>query len=92
MYSVENSNLNAGGSLRPAWASEPGPRQPKNPKQQTAKQWWHIPLISPLGRQRQVNLGVQGQPGLQGEFKDSPGYTETLSGGGRGACKEATAV
>lgn len=31
-----------------------------------------------LGRQRQVgvDLRVQGQPGLQGEFQDSQSYTE----------------
>jgi hypothetical protein len=29
-----------------------------------------------LGRQRQVDFGVQGQPGLQSEFQHSQGYTE----------------
>jgi hypothetical protein len=29
-----------------------------------------------LKRQRQVDLWVQGQPGLQSEFQDSQGYTE----------------
>ena len=38
-----------------------------------AGQWWHMPLIPALGRQRQ---GVQGQPGLQSEFQDSQGYKE----------------
>jgi hypothetical protein len=28
-----------------------------------------------LGRQRQVNFWVRGQPGLQSEFQDSQGYT-----------------
>ena len=28
------------------------------------------------GRQRQLDLWVQGQPGLQSEFQDSQGYTE----------------
>jgi hypothetical protein len=41
-----------------------------------AGQWWHMPLIPALGRQRQVNFLVQGQPGLQSEFQDSQGYTE----------------
>jgi hypothetical protein len=35
-----------------------------------------IPLIPALGRQRQVNFWVQGQPGLQSEFQDIQGYTE----------------
>jgi hypothetical protein len=37
---------------------------------------WHIPLVPELRRQRPVDLWVQGQPGLQGEFQDSQGYTE----------------
>ena len=32
--------------------------------------------ISALGRQRQVDFWVQGQPGLQSELQDSQGYTE----------------
>ena len=35
-----------------------------------------MPLIPALERQRQADLRVQGQPGLQGEFQDSQGYTE----------------
>jgi hypothetical protein len=35
-----------------------------------------MPLITALRRQRQVDLEVQGQPGLQSEFQDSQGYTE----------------
>jgi hypothetical protein len=38
--------------------------------------WWHMPLVPALGRQRQVDLCVRGQPGLQSEFQDSQGYTE----------------
>jgi hypothetical protein len=34
------------------------------------------PLIPALGRQRQVDFSVQGQPGLQSEVQDSQGYTE----------------
>jgi hypothetical protein len=41
-----------------------------------AGQWWRMPLIPTLGRQRQVDFWVQGQPGLQSEFQDSQGYTE----------------
>jgi hypothetical protein len=36
----------------------------------------HTPLIPALGRQRQVDFWVQGQPGLQSEFQDNQGYTE----------------
>jgi hypothetical protein len=43
----------------------------------TSRAWWCTPLIPALGRQRQVDLWVQGQPGLQSEFQDSQGYTET---------------
>ena len=39
-------------------------------------QWWHLPLIPVLGRQRQEDFWVRGQPGLQSEFQDSQGYTE----------------
>jgi hypothetical protein len=35
-----------------------------------------MPLITALGRQRQVDFWVRGQPGLQSEFQDSQGYTE----------------
>jgi hypothetical protein len=38
--------------------------------------WWHMPLIPALGRQRQANFYVQGQPGLQSKFHDSQGNTE----------------
>jgi hypothetical protein len=41
-----------------------------------ARQWWPTPLVLVLGRQRQVDFLVQGQPGLQSEFQDSQGYTE----------------
>jgi hypothetical protein len=35
-----------------------------------------ITFISTLGRQRQVDFWVRGQPGLQSEFQDSQGYIE----------------
>jgi hypothetical protein len=38
--------------------------------------WWCTPLIPALGRQRQADLWVRGQPGLHSEFQDSQGYTE----------------
>jgi hypothetical protein len=41
-----------------------------------AGQWWRIPLIPALGRQKQVNFWVWSQPGLQSELQDSQGYTE----------------
>jgi hypothetical protein len=41
-----------------------------------ARQCWLMPLIPALGRQRQANFWVPGQPGLQSEFQDSQGYTE----------------
>ena len=37
---------------------------------------WLVPLIPTLGRQRQADLQVQSQPGLQSEFWDSQDYTE----------------
>jgi hypothetical protein len=41
-----------------------------------SRQWWRMPLIPALGRQRQEDFWVRGQPGLQSEFQDSHGYTE----------------
>jgi hypothetical protein len=35
-----------------------------------------MPLIPALGRQRQTDFWVRGQPGLQSGFQDSQGYTE----------------
>jgi hypothetical protein len=35
-----------------------------------------MPLIPALGRQRQADFWIRGQPGLQSEFQDSQGYTE----------------
>jgi hypothetical protein len=39
-------------------------------------QWWHVPLIPALGRQRQADFWVQGQPWLQSEFQDNQDCTE----------------
>jgi hypothetical protein len=41
-----------------------------------SRAWWRTPLIPALGRQRQADFWVRGQPGLQSEFQDSQGYTE----------------
>jgi hypothetical protein len=35
-----------------------------------------MPLIPALRKQRQADILVRGQPGLQSEFQDSQGYTE----------------
>jgi hypothetical protein len=35
-----------------------------------------MPSIPALGRQRQADLGVRGQPGLHSEFQNSQGSTE----------------
>ena len=45
-------------------------------KQSYHQVWWRTPLIPALGRQRQGDFWVWGQPGLQSEFQDSQGYTE----------------
>ena len=53
--------------------------------------WWCTPFILALGRQRQANFWVQGQPGLQSEFQNSQGYTEKpclTRGRGRGVVGE----
>ena len=41
-----------------------------------ARHWWHMPLITALGRQRQTDFWVQSQPGLHSELQDSKGYIE----------------
>jgi hypothetical protein len=38
--------------------------------------WWRTPLIPALGRQRQADFWIRGQPDLQSEFQDSQGYAE----------------
>jgi hypothetical protein len=41
-----------------------------------SRAWWRTPLIPALGRQRQADFWVRGQPGLQSDLQDSQGYTE----------------
>ena len=41
-----------------------------------SRQWEQIPLIPALRRQKQGDLCVQGQPGLESEFNYSQGYTK----------------
>jgi hypothetical protein len=41
-----------------------------------AWQWWCMPLILALGRQRQVDFWIPDQPGLQSEFQENQGYIE----------------
>jgi hypothetical protein len=43
--------------------------------QDCAGKWWRTPLVPALGRQRQVDLWVPGQPGLHSEFQASLVYT-----------------
>jgi hypothetical protein len=42
----------------------------------TSQTWWCTSLIPALGRQRQPDFWVPGQPGLQSEFQNSQSYTE----------------
>jgi hypothetical protein len=35
----------------------------------SSRAWWHTPLIPALGRLRQADFWVRGQPGLQSEFQ-----------------------
>jgi hypothetical protein len=50
--------------------------KPHIKKYKIAGWWWRTPLVPALGRQRQADFWVWGQPGLQSEFQDSQGYTE----------------
>jgi hypothetical protein len=63
-----------------AWTSEPVSQPQLNVvliRVALVAGWsWRTPLIPALGRQRQANFWVWGQPGLQSEFQDSQGYTE----------------
>jgi hypothetical protein len=45
-------------------------------KTKSSRAWWRTPLVPALGRQRQADFWVRGQPGLQSECQDSQGYTE----------------
>jgi hypothetical protein len=45
-------------------------------KSNVSRMWWRTPLTPALGRQRQADFWVRGQPGLQSEFQDSQSYTE----------------
>jgi hypothetical protein len=51
-------------------------RKEKRKKALICQAWWCTPLIPALGRQRQADFGVRGQPSLQSEFQDSQGYTD----------------
>ena len=53
-----------------------GQKESRTETEGIVRRWWHMLLIPALGRQRQVNLWVQGQPSLPSEFQDSQGYTE----------------
>ena len=74
-------------SSRPAWSTEWVPGQPglhretlsrkaqiKKSLGEIVMQWWCTPVIPTLRRQRQADLRVRGQPGLQSGFQDSQGY------------------
>jgi hypothetical protein len=38
--------------------------------------WWCTHLTPILKRERQADIWVRGQPGVQSKFQDSQGYTE----------------
>jgi hypothetical protein len=73
-------------SLRWAWCTERVQDskcytdKPYLEKQNKAWQWWCMPLIPALGRQRQADFFVRGQPDLQSWVPGQPGlHRETLS-------------
>jgi hypothetical protein len=78
----QNGNLQIGKRFLPTIYLTEG-WYPNNPikKWGTSWAWWCMPLIPALGRQRQADFWVRGQPGLQSELQDSQGYLyrETLS-------------
>ena len=45
-------------------------------KKKQARQWWCMPVIAALGKQRQADFCARGQPDLQSEFQDSQDPTE----------------
>jgi hypothetical protein len=57
-------------------------------KKMGARRWWRMPLIPALGKQRQVDFWVWGQPDLQNKFQDSQGYTEKPCLGGKKKTKQ----
>jgi hypothetical protein len=65
------------GNHKWSYLVQPGRETRRFPKKAlVSRAWWRTPLIPALGRQRQEDFWVRGQPGLQSEFQDSQGYTE----------------
>ena len=64
------------GYIRPASFDTGTCTLQKLPTKVGNRAWWCTPLIPALGRQRQVDFWVLGQPGLQSKFQNSQGYTE----------------
>jgi hypothetical protein len=75
-----------------SWKTKANQKEKKKEERAKAGQCWCTPLIPALGRQRQADFWVRGQPGLQSEFQDSQGYTEKPCLENKSPCGRITAL